>query len=275
MYSDIIHYSKFNPTNNMTVLVHSKHHQDEYGRIAKALMSENHVCCEQVGFIDLDEETGEHKLIMSGYEFCGNAAMSYVHFLASQNLLTASQILLNVSGIDTRVKCQIHKDNSYEVQMPQLAYSVKPFKLNLGFADYDVFKLHFGTYVHYVIPIETKVTSELCIHCEQFLKSRDVDNSVKTIGMMLFEVNEQNLIPLIYVPEIDSLIWESGCGSGTATIGNYLAYQQNVSNIEATINQPGGQIKVYVKLNKYGKYETSIRGNVSTVSTGIAYIEKE
>jgi diaminopimelate epimerase len=34
--------------------------------------------------------------------------------------------------------------------------------------------------------------------------------------MMLFDEQRQFLQPLIYIPEIQSLIWENSCGSGTA-----------------------------------------------------------
>ena len=46
-------------------------------------MATTHVCCEQVGFIEsVNYENGDnYHLVMSGNEFCGNATMSYIHYL--------------------------------------------------------------------------------------------------------------------------------------------------------------------------------------------------
>ncbi|UWF56680.1 hypothetical protein NZD48_11795 [Staphylococcus hyicus] len=48
---DIVHFSKFNPSGNMTVLVDSDHVESAYVPIANQLMQTSHVCCEQVGFV--------------------------------------------------------------------------------------------------------------------------------------------------------------------------------------------------------------------------------
>ncbi len=66
---------------------------------------------------------------------------------------------------------------------------------------------------------------------------------------MLFDEQRQFLQPLIYIPEIQSLIWENSCGSGTASLDliiinvmthvkilQYISQGQYFSDIKAIIN---------------------------------------
>ena len=58
------------------------------------------------------------------------------------------------------------------------------------------------------------------------------------------------LIPLVYIPEIDTLFWENACASGSLAVGDYL-YKQKGSKIEQLLKQPGGEITVTVDENGY------------------------
>ena len=59
MNRQVIEFSKYNPSGNMTILVHSKHDASEYASIANQLMAATHVCCEQVGFIESTQNAGD------------------------------------------------------------------------------------------------------------------------------------------------------------------------------------------------------------------------
>lgn len=59
-----------------------------------------------------------------------------------------------------------------------------------------------------------------------------------------------SLIPLVYIPEIDTLFWENACASGSLAVGDYL-YKQKGSKIEQLLKQPGGEITVTVDENGY------------------------
>ncbi|MDU4600801.1 MAG: diaminopimelate epimerase, partial [Staphylococcus warneri] len=45
MNRQVIEFSKYNPSGNMTILVHSQHHPSDYAKIANRLMASTHVCC--------------------------------------------------------------------------------------------------------------------------------------------------------------------------------------------------------------------------------------
>lgn len=109
MRRQLIEFSKYNPSGNMTILVHSKHHPSEYAKIANQLMATTHVCCEQVGFIEsINYDDMEHyHLVMSGNEFCGNATMSYIQYLNERLLLQHQQFQLKVSGCSHLVPCTV------------------------------------------------------------------------------------------------------------------------------------------------------------------------
>ena len=52
-------------------------------------------------------------------------------------------------------------------------------------------------------------------------------------------------------------------------------YRTNQASNDFKVNQPGGSILVSSTFNEQMGYLTSIKGQVSTVATGQAYIEQE
>lgn len=273
MNRQVIEFSKYNPSGNMTILVHSKHDASEYASIANQLMAATHVCCEQVGFIEStqNDDGNDFQLVMSGNEFCGNATMSYIHHLQESHLLKDQQFKVKVSGCSDLVQCAIHDCQYYEVQMPQ-AHRVVPTTINMGNHSWKAIEIIYETYVHYVIPVK-QVTTEIQHLVEAFVREQQWSHKYKTVGMMLFDEQRQFLQPLIYIPEIQSLIWENSCGSGTASIGVFNNYQRNDACKDFTVHQPGGSILVTSKRCHQLGYQTSIKGQVTTVATGKAYIE--
>ena len=47
-----------------------------------------------------------YHLVMSGNEFCGNATMSYIHYLKERLLIQHQQFQLRVSGCSHPVECK-------------------------------------------------------------------------------------------------------------------------------------------------------------------------
>ena len=267
---DIVHFSKFNPSGNMTVLVDSEHEYTDYVTIANQLMQASHVCCEQVGFIIKPQSVDDlYGLQMSGNEFCGNATLSLLHYLKERQLVTERQLSLQVSGVTEPTSCVIHGWGDYEATLPP------PLRhewttLRLGDAMVDALKIMYASYCHYVIPIVT-YDKGMRQQVEDFVTSEVWPNHCKTIGVLLYHVSTRQLYPLIYVPELSSVIWEQSCGSGTGSIGIFEALHQTKGQTDVIVYQPGGPLRVYASLKE--KTHISIRGQVKTVATGIAYIE--
>lgn len=110
---------------------------------------------------------------------------------------------------------------------------------------------------------------------EDFVSAQTWHRQFKTIGVMLFQQNKQFIYPLIHIPAIDSLIWENSCGSGAASIGVLVNYLTDHDIQDYLVNQPGGSIIVSSRKSGQNEYQTTIKGQVSTVATGQAYIEQE
>lgn len=277
MANKYIKFSKYNPSGNMTVLVHSSHDRSEYGYIAEQMMQTSHICCEQVGFIEsesCDRDRPFH-LVMSGNEFCGNATISFMHYLKSNHLINEQAVVdqslqVQVSGCSELVTCKIHDNDCYEVMMPQ-PRSVIQEQLRLCDTSITVTKIIYESYLHFVVPVDC-VTRSLQKEVEKFVRETEWQSEFKTIGIMLFNKCSQTLSPLIYIPELQSAIWENSCGSGTASIGIFKSYSETSDCDSLVVHQPGGDIIVTTKLD--GKsYITTITGTVATVATGTAYIE--
>lgn len=239
MHRQIVEFSKYNPSGNMTILVHSKHHPEEYASIANQLMATTHVCCEQVGFIESSDYTNgdQFHLVMSGNEFCGNATMSYIHYLQEHQLLESEQFQLKISGCSQTVSCTVHNQQYYEVGMPQVQ-SIVPRQLIIAGQPYDALELIYETYIHYVIQTQ-ETTMNFKYQVEQFVREQQWHTTFKTIGIMLFDSRQHFLMPLIYIPEVQSLIWENSCGSGAASIGVFQQYQTNQPCKDFEVKQPG------------------------------------
>ncbi|MDU5338848.1 MAG: diaminopimelate epimerase, partial [Staphylococcus epidermidis] len=110
---------------------------------------------------------------------------------------------------------------------------------------------------------------------EEFVSAQTWHQQFKTIGVMLFQQDKQFIYPLIHIPKIGSLIWENSCGSGAASIGVLVNYLTDHDIQDYLVNQPGGSIIVSSRKSEQNEYQTTIKGQVSTVATGQAYIEQE
>lgn len=267
---DIVHFSKFNPSGNMTVLVDSEHDCTDYVRIANQLMRTSHVCCEQVGFI-LKPQSGDdlYHLRMSGNEFCGNATLSMLHYLTERQWVEEGQLSLQVSGVAEPTACVIHGFGDYEATLPP-PLSYEWTAVHLGDQNVDALKIEYASYCHFVVPIAI-YDERMRQQVEAFVTSEVWPNHFKTVGILLYHVSKRQLYPLIYVPELGSVIWEQSCGSGTGSIGVFEALHEAKGQADVIVHQPGGALRTYATLKE--KIHISIRGNVKTVATGMAYIE--
>ncbi|MFN2748282.1 MULTISPECIES: diaminopimelate epimerase [Bacillus] len=271
-----IDFIKCNPTQNMTILVKTNYPADEYKHIAAKMMSYDSVYAEQVGFIEkpLNERAAAH-LQMAGGEFCGNACMALAAFIASEKDLKQhdwTEVLLEVSGADQLIMCQVKKnvdEYNCRVAMP-IPEKIEQKTVKYDGSDLNLIIVRYHGFLHIVI--EVKECSETVREKAQSLaKLLGVTLDANLIGVLLYQPKSDELAPLIYVPHLDSMVWERGCGSGTASIGAYLAWK-NKRGIRANIKQPGGTIRVFADVEKEELTNLIIEGSVSIVAEGKAFI---
>lgn len=277
MGKQIVDFVKCSPTQNMTILVKSKHPTDAYTHIASKLMSYDSVYAEQVGYIDtpINRAAAAH-LQMAGGEFCGNACMSLAAFIASEKSMKPNEwteIILEVSGIDKLLNCSVRRiatgySCSVTMPTPQL---IEERIIHYEGNDLVVTIVRYPNFIHMVIEVD-EFHSSIKGKAESLAKLLGLTMGANLIGILLYKVKSEELAPLIYVPHVDSMIWERGCGSGTATIGAYLAWKHK-EKISAAIKQPGGIIQVHANYQEEDTASLHIEGIVNIVAQGKAFIE--
>ncbi|WP_420848629.1 diaminopimelate epimerase [Paenibacillus oryzisoli] len=261
----------------MTILVKSKHSTDAYKHIASKLMSYDSVYAEQVGYIETPVNSAAvAHLQMAGGEFCGNACMSLAAYLASEKSMQPNQstdILLEVSGINTLLTCtvrRIAKGYNCSVTMPTPQH-IEERIIQYEGNDLVVTIVRYANFIHMVIEVD-EFHSSIRGKAESLARLLGLTMGANLIGILLYKVNTEELAPLIYVPHVDSMIWERGCGSGTASIGAYLAWKHK-EKISAAIKQPGGIIQVHANYEEVDKVSLRIEGIVNIVAQGKAFID--
>ncbi|TQK63902.1 diaminopimelate epimerase [Brevibacillus sp. AG162] len=272
-----IDFIKFNPTQNMTILVRNNHPVEEYTHIASKIMSYDSVYAEQVGFIESPNKYGAAAhLQMAGGEFCGNACMALATFIAHENGLQQNdwtEIVLEASGTDHLVACRVKRiEDEYfcQVSMP-FPKKIEQQSINYDGHEISVVIVRYPDFFHIVIEVD-QFNEEVRKRAQSLAKLLGVTVGANLIGVLLYRPASNELAPLIFVPPLDSMIWERGCGSGTASLGAYLAWKKQ-GDIAAPIRQPGGTIHVTANWQKEEVTSLKIEGAVGIVARGKAFIE--
>ncbi|MFE4814069.1 diaminopimelate epimerase [Peribacillus simplex] len=272
-----IDFIKFNPTQNMTILVKTNYLIEEYKHIASKIMSYDSVHAEQVGFIEKPiNNKAAAKLQMAGGEFCGNACMALAAFIASEKGLKhndLAEIILEASGTDKLITCQMKRNlDEYHclVTMP-IPKKIEQRTIKYDGNDLNMIIVRYHEFIHIVIEVEefSKTVRE---KAQSLAKLLGVTLGANLIGVLLYKSKSEEMAPLIYVPHLDSMIWERGCGSGTASLGAYLAWK-NKGEIVTNIRQPGGDIKVFATCHGVELTSLMIEGSVQIVAQGKAFID--
>ena len=62
-------------------------------------------------------------------------------------------------------------------------------------------------------------------------------------GLLQWNRETGFLRPLVYVRKSNSLVWENGCGSGSAAVGAAEALRAGAERLTTAVRQPGGVIR--------------------------------
>lgn len=254
------HYVILNPTGNLTALVLDPVTPEEETFLTKELLK----ISEQVAYLESPSlPSAEAAIRLMGGEFCGNAAMASAAWILRNALTEGNEktILLQVSGVDQPVSCHIKKTGGCfqgTVLMPSVQI---PHRIILAGRSFTA--VHMKGILHLIHEDALVDKAE----AENLL--RDIVSSLpdEAIGLLHWNRTLNELIPLVFVRGSNSMIWEHGCGSGSAAIGVYEAFLHGDGVTETVINQPGGTITTDVVIKN---------GIVLSVSiTGLIQIENE
>ncbi|GAA1852758.1 hypothetical protein [Myceligenerans crystallogenes] len=275
-----VEFVKLSPTQNMTVLVTSRHGSGDYRAIAAQLLPAGHVHAEQVGFVEAPVSAGAHgRLHMAGDEFCGNASMALAALQAAGRGLVAgrrTQVVLEVSGAAELVTCRVERlADGYDCELTAPRPSgVVPYPVP-GTPAGGAALVRYPDAAHLVVECDLPDAAlpDLVLRdrAEELAVRLGAAEDVSVAGVMLYDPSRGELAPLVYVPALDSLVWERSCGSGTASVGAYLAARQG-GEVRASVRQPGGVMRVRASQGPRGLTELTISGQVRVIAEGRAYV---
>ena len=253
-----VDYSIYRPAGNDTAFVYKSDYTQEQRKLINDAIMAKHSNVEQVGFIDLE---GKPELQMAGGEFCGNATRSAAFIYldgkkGNLQMIVNSKDLIN-AGVDESGKawCEIPLYDGTDVFT-----EVEP-----------------GIYIIKMNGMVTVVVQEQ--KARDYLEDRD---NLKAIGMdfiqkynlkyseavgIMFcerESGKLKINPIVWVNSIDTLFYETACGSGTTAVCMVEAFLKKQSQ-EIDILQPSGLvITANITYSENKVVKATISGNVET-----------
>ena len=247
-------YVLLDPTGNLTCLVLDPAEPAEEPAITGELLG----CCEQVAYLEpaSGPESAAAIRLMGG-EFCGNAAMAAAAWLVRERLAEGQTLplFLEVSGTARPVRCAVRRDGEgYEgtVEMPGSPVIAQK---NLRGTDFTVVRLEGIVHLICERPLEKE-------NAETLLKDIAGQLPDEAVGLIQWDSAARRMKPLVYVRGSGSLVWEHGCGSGSAAVGAYEALKQGDGEHRVSVRQPGGTIIASVRVSGGKVAAVSITGRV-------------
>lgn len=240
-----IDYYLIDPTRNTTILAEGNIVKTKMAKYGADLMKLEPIA-EQAGFVSLNPKAKNIDIVleMAAGEFCGNATMAAAALFCEKARMPRGEsqdVTVSVSGTPDPVEVHIEKTESGKyrgtVNMPR-PLSVTDRELVYGGVKYRLTLVDFGGIKHLITEdIRDRFTAELMI--KQWCKELEAD----ALGLMLYNAEENRMDPLVYVPVIDSLFWESSCASGTTALGAYFARRDGLP-IKMKVKEPGGELTI-------------------------------
>ena len=231
-----VRYRMFDPTGNLTLLVETPVDAAYQAETAARLL-EAEPAAEQVGFLCAAPDA-DIALRMAGGEFCGNAAMCAAVCAAERGSTDAGAFRVRVSGAEKPVGASVARgaDGSWRgtVDMPRPRAIDRVLLPGAG----TVRVVRFDGISH-VLP-ETPMPRPLA---EQSARSWCGQLGADALGVLFVDPQTERMAPLVYVPGVDTLCWESACASGTAAVGAAL-FAERGERVRVTLHQPGGSLTI-------------------------------
>ena len=230
-----IRYVTLDPTGNLTCLVLDPVPEADRARVTAALMDR----CEQVGYLqEARHPEAAARLQMMGGEFCGNASMAAAAYLVREGRIPeGTEALLEVSGAADPVRCRVARlsDSRFSgtVAMPPVleisSCRVGPF---------PAAAVRMEGISHMIledVSLEKEAAEALLLAAAEKLPD-------PAVGLLRWDSAAGFMTPLVFVRQSGTLVWETGCGSGSTALGAFLAARRGDGITRSEIRQPGGTL---------------------------------
>ena len=248
-------YVTLDPTGNLTCLVLDPTAPEDEPALVRELLKQ----CEQVAFLEPPKrpEAAAGIRLMGG-EFCGNAAMAAAAWLIRDEVEEGAgkTLLLEVSGTADPVLCRVVKtadDFEGTVRMPGVPEASWEILDGIPFG-----VVRMEGIVHLICEGRTFELEE----AETLLLRLAEKLPDPAAGLLQWDRETRYMKPLVYVRGSGSLVWEHGCGSGSAAVGVTEALRNGKKQTAVSIDQPGGTIRASVDTDGGTITAVSITGRV-------------
>ena len=253
-----VEYSIYVPAGNDTAFVYGLNYTSEQKKLINDAIMAKHSNVEQVGFID---PTGNPELQMAGGEFCGNATRSaaaiYLNGKEGSLKMTVNVKDTINAGVDKNGKawCEIPLYHGTDV-ITEREPGIFIVKMN-GMVTVVIQENIAKKYL--------KDKDNLKAMGMDFIHQYNLDYS-EAVGVMFCE-REKDLLkinPIVWVKSIDTLFYETACGSGTTAVCMVEAFLNQKSQ-EIDVLQPSGMVITAKIVYSEGEIsKATILGNVET-----------
>lgn len=261
---------------NATVLIDNTQSvvpHEQYFSLSNQLMSDDYLACEQVGYLSKGTGGAVYKLEMMGGELCVNAlrSLGYLHYLQTKE----TDFKLTSSGSDSVFRILIN-NCSPEVS---LKFDMIIEHINLS-KSLSLIKLQ--GIAHFVEEIPDVVLSEkqmLDRHAQILEKYSAHLGHIEAVGYVPYKLDDNgviSIVPLVYVIETDTRIFESSCGSATVAVSVHQQSNNSGEKGSYSIKQPSEAIFV-VDLEKHAQdsYNVTISSDVELIAQGDVFLNND
>lgn len=252
-----VEYIKFIPGGNNTALVLTKNYTVKEKKEINDVILNYDKSIEQVGFVDAEQLP---ELQMAGGEFCGNATRSAAYYYLKGK---AGTIKVLVNGHD-EIYTGVYENGEAWCEIPLYHGSDAIIEKETG-----IYQVRMNGMVSIVIREDI---------AKQYLQQKDklkefamlfIDkyelHENEAVGVMFLErTSKLKIHPVVWVKSIDTLYYETGCGSGTTATAMVEAFLKN-ENQKLEIVQPSGlTISAEITIENKHVVKAVIAGKVDT-----------
>ena len=223
---------------------------------------------EQAGFVELNPVNPQ--LMMAGGEFCGNATRSTAYLALNGQ---PGQVEISVFGVKNKLIAGVDQNNNAYAKMPVYP---DPTRVDKDNQNRDSWIVEMEGITHYVTfdtrEIDGLNPEQIKIIGNKKIKEKKLDNfsaaGVIYVTQTKKTKNGFQIKPVVWVRNIDTLFYESACGSGTTALGLVLAKNNN-SGIKVPVVQPSG-MTIDIEIDFDGKEFKSaqIKGPIELLGRG-------
>lgn len=245
-------YYTYCPSGNDTALVMEDVKKNTTKKIINDTIMQENPNIEQVGFLSKTE----HKLNMASNEFCGNATRCAIYeYLDGME----GKIDIEVSGCGRALQGGIIGENVY------LEYQIVN-KNKFTILENEYYKVELDGITHLVVSeneFRKYINRDMKQVGFELLEKYNLRENLANGVMFLEKVADKLKIhPIVWVKDIDTLFYETACGSGSIAIGIVMT-EIAKKDICFSLLQPSGKVIEVKSIYLENAYNISISGVVT------------